>query len=104
VVATKIAPAMTRLRDFLRDRVLPKGRTEKEGLAGLADGDTCYRAAILSHVGLPMSPAELHELGLAQIARTDAEIATLGAKVLGTQSLAETIARLRTDKALYFQS
>ncbi|MGE3761358.1 MAG: DUF885 family protein [Kofleriaceae bacterium] len=104
VVATSIAPAMTRLRDFLRDRVLPQARTEKEGLAGLPDGDACYRATIASHVGLPMTPAELHALGRAEIARTDAEIAALGGKVLGTHSLADTIARLRTDKTLYFTS
>ncbi len=104
VVSTQLAPAMTRLRDFLRDRVLPKARTDKEGLAGLPDGDACYRATILSHVGVPMTPVQLHELGLAQIARTDAEIAALGEKVLGTHSLADTLARLRTDKALYFQS
>ncbi len=104
VVATQIAPAMTKLRDFLRDRVLPKARTTKEGLAGLADGEASYRATILSHVGMPMTPRQLHELGRAQIARTDAEIAALGEKVLGTKSLADTIARLRTDKALYFTS
>jgi uncharacterized protein (DUF885 family) len=104
VVEQAIAPAMTKLRDFLRDRILPNARTEKEGLAGLADGDAAYRATILSHVGLAMTPQELHELGVAEIARTDAEIAALGAKVLGTRSLADTIARLRTDKALYFTS
>lgn len=104
VVGGDIAPAMTRLRDFLRDRVLPKARTEKEGLAGIPEGDACYRAAILSHVGVPMTPAELHAIGLAQIARTDAEITALGAKVLGTRSLSDTITRLRTDKALYFTS
>ena len=45
-------PRSSRLRDFLRDRVLPKARTEREGLAGLPDGDACYRATILNHVGL----------------------------------------------------
>ena len=104
VVATKLVPAMTRLRDFLRDRVLPRARTDKEGLAGLPDGEAAYRAAILSHVGVAMTPAELHALGHAEIARTDAEIAALGAKVLGTTTLADTIARLRSDKALYFTS
>lgn len=104
VIANKIVPAMTKLRDFLRDRVLPKARTEKEGLSGLPNGDACYRATILSHVGVAMTPAELHEVGLREIARTDAAIAALGAKVLGTTSLADTIARLRTDKALYFTS
>ncbi|HET9485076.1 MAG TPA: DUF885 family protein, partial [Xanthomonadales bacterium] len=47
VVATQIVPAVAALRDFLRDRVLPRGRTGKEGLAGLPDGERCYRAAIL---------------------------------------------------------
>lgn len=104
VVREKIAPAMTRLRDFLRDRILPRARTEKEGLAGLPDGEACYRATILSHVGVPMTPQALHQLGLSQIARTDAEIAALGARALGTTSLADTIARLRTDRSLYFTS
>ena len=102
VVAARLRPAFVRLRDFLRDRVLPRARTEKEGLAGLPDGDACYRAAIRTHVGLAMAPAELHALGLAEIARTARELAALGAKVLGTADLASTIAALRTDKALYF--
>ncbi len=103
-VTTRIAPAMVRLRDFLRDRVMPAARTEVEGLAGLPDGERCYRATILNHVGLPMTPDELHALGLAEIARTDREIAALGKQVLGTADLATTIAKLRTDKALYFTS
>jgi uncharacterized protein (DUF885 family) len=104
VVATQIAPAIMRMRDFLRDRVLPKARTGAEGLAGLPDGDVCYRATIVNHVGLPMTPAELHALGLTEIARTDRELAELGKQVLGTPDLAATIAKLRTDPALYFHS
>jgi uncharacterized protein (DUF885 family) len=103
-VATGVEPAIVRLRDFLRDRVLPKARVEREGLAGLPDGEACYRAAILSHVGLPLTPAELHELGTAEIARTDRELAALGAKLLGTRDLASTIARLRDDRTLYFDN
>ncbi len=104
VVATKVAPAVVRMRDFLRDGVLPKARMEKEGLAGLPDGDACYRASIMTHVGLPKTPAELHALGLAEIARTDKEIAELGKRVLGTPTLAATIARLRDDRSLYFDN
>ena len=90
--------------DFLRDAVLPHARGDREGLAGLPDGEACYRAAILLHVGLPRTPAELHALGLAEIARTDREIAQLGRSVLGTADLATTIAKLRDDRALYFGS
>ncbi len=104
VVSTRLVPAFVHYRDFLRNEVMPRARIEKEGLAGLPDGEACYRAAIASHVGLPMSPAQLHQLGLAEIARSDQELAALGAKVLGTPDLAATIAKLRTDKVLYFGS
>ncbi|HEY6033959.1 MAG TPA: DUF885 domain-containing protein [Kofleriaceae bacterium] len=102
VVATAIIPALTRLRDLYRDRLLPHGRGEVEGLASLPDADACYRAAIVFHVGLPLAPQELHDLGRREIARTDKELAELGAKVLGTKDLAATIAKLRTDRELYF--
>ena len=102
VVSMKIEPAVVRMRDFLRDQLLPKARTEKEGLAGLPDGDACYRATILNHVGLPMTPDELHKLGLSEIARTDWEIGELGKKVLGTPDLPGAIRALRDDKKLYF--
>lgn len=104
VVARSVMPAVTRLRDFLRDRVLPRARAEQEGLAGLADGTACYRAAIMSHVGLAIAPDELHAIGLAEIERTDRELAALGKRVLGTADLAATVTRLRDDRALYFQS
>ena len=104
VVTSRIAPAFIRLRDFLRDRVLPAARVEREGLAGLPDGAACYQATIRSHVGLAMSPDELHALGLAEIERTDRELAALGARVLGTPDLASTITRLRTDRTLYFST
>jgi uncharacterized protein (DUF885 family) len=104
VVAERVLPAVRRHRAFLAERVLPQARTGKEGLAGLADGDACYRATIAVHVGLPFAPAELHALGLAEISRTDAEIARLGNQLFGTLDLAATVAKLRSDRALYFDS
>jgi uncharacterized protein (DUF885 family) len=102
VVAKQVLPALVRQRDFLRDRVMPRARTEREGLAGLPDGEASYRAAVLFHVGLALLPDELHAIGRAEIARTDRELAALGQRVLGTPDLAATIARLRSDRALYF--
>jgi uncharacterized protein (DUF885 family) len=104
IVEQEIVPAVVRLRDFLRDTLQPKARTDKEGLAGLPDGDTCYRAAILTHVGIAMTPEELHQLGLAEIARTDQEISDLGKRVFGTFDLQGAIEKLRHDKQLYFAS
>ena len=104
VVIQKIEPAVVRLRDFLRDRVLPVARKDNEGLVGLPDGAACYRAAILTHVGIAMDPKAIHALGLAEIAKTDRDLAELGAKTLGTKDLASTIAKLRTDRSLYFST
>jgi uncharacterized protein (DUF885 family) len=104
VVSKEIVPAIVRMRDFLRDRLIHKARTAREGLATLPDGDACYRASIQSHLGLPMTPQSLHELGLAEIARTDRELAELGKRILGTRDLTSTIAKLREDKALYFST
>jgi uncharacterized protein (DUF885 family) len=103
VIDQRIRPALARYRDFLRDRALPAGRTgADEGLHAIPDGDACYRARILDELGEARTPAELHALGLSEIAKSDARIAELGAKVLGTKDLASTIARLREDHALYF--
>jgi uncharacterized protein (DUF885 family) len=100
-----LRPSIEQLRDFLRDEVLPVARTGKEeGIGALADGDACYRARILGHLGFERTPAELHPLGKDEIARIDRELAALGKKVLGTPDLATTITRLRTDKALYFDT
>jgi uncharacterized protein (DUF885 family) len=102
-VERTIRPALTRYRDFLRDRVLPRARRgADEGLRALPDGDACYLARIRAELGLARTPEELHALGLAEIAKSDQRIAELGARVLGTKDLASTIDRLRTDKTLYF--
>ncbi|HTR49351.1 MAG TPA: DUF885 domain-containing protein, partial [Kofleriaceae bacterium] len=104
VVDLEIRPALARQREFLVSKVLPKARGENEGLAALPDGDACYRATIVNHVGLAMSPQELHALGLAEIGKTDARLVELGGRVLGTRDLASTIAKLRDDHSLYFES
>ena len=104
VVATKVSPALRRYRDFLRARILPRARAGKEGLSGLPGSAECYRAAIEHHIGLAMAPDQLHALGVAEIARSDRAIAELGKQLFGAGDLAATIAKLRSDKSLYFGS
>jgi uncharacterized protein (DUF885 family) len=104
VVTDEVKPALARYRALLADEILPRARTEKEGLAGLPDGATCYRATIREHLGMHRDADDIHQLGLREIARTDQEIAELGARALGTKNLADTIARLRGDRSLYFRT
>jgi uncharacterized protein (DUF885 family) len=59
---------------------------------------------VRAHTTLERDPGELHQLGLDQIASLDRQIAELGQSALGTTSLAQTLERLRSDRALYFRS
>jgi uncharacterized protein (DUF885 family) len=100
-----VRPAMARYRDFLRDSVLPVARAEdKVGVRNVPDGDTCYAAMIRRYTSLELTAQEIHEIGLRETKRIMGEMRALGAKVLATENLEETLTRLRTDPALYFDT
>jgi uncharacterized protein (DUF885 family) len=105
VVADQIRPALARYRDFVRDELIPAARTDdRVGISSLPDGATCYTALIDQYTTLPLSAEDVHARGLAEIERLDEELAALGRKALGTPDLAATLAKLRTDPALFFDT
>jgi uncharacterized protein (DUF885 family) len=98
-----VLPAFRRLRGVLADEILPRARSdEAPGVAGIPGGADAYRDLIRYHTSLPLTPDELHATGLAEVARIDAELESLGGRVLRTSGLADTIARLRGDPSLHF--
>jgi uncharacterized protein (DUF885 family) len=100
-----VKPAFARYRDFLRDKVMPVARPpEKAGLSFLADGADCYRRQIRIQTSLDLSPEELHQLGLAQVAKFRKDLSALGAKALGTGDIAEIQRKLRNDPAMQFKT
>jgi uncharacterized protein (DUF885 family) len=105
IVRDEIEPALVRYRNVVRDELMPFGRTgDQIGVSSLPEGSACYAALIEQHTSLPLSAEEVHARGLAEIERIDEEIATLGAKALGTEDLAATLERLRSDRALFFET
>ncbi len=105
VVAHEIRPALERYARVLKETVAPQARSaEQTGLAALPLGPACYDALILGFTSLPLTAAEVHELGLVEIARIDKEIAALGKKLFGARSLKATLKKLRTDPELYFET
>ncbi|HZJ62705.1 MAG TPA: DUF885 domain-containing protein, partial [Kofleriaceae bacterium] len=103
VITGQLVPAYRRLTDTLEGSVLPVAR-EVAGLAGLAAGPDCYAAEIRRHTTLQITAAELHELGLAEVARIEAEIVALGREVYGVDTLDAVRARLDGDAGQYFRS
>ena len=89
---------------FLETEVLPHARTEGVGLTGLSLGKSCYQATIFRHLGTPTPPIELHRLGLNELKKINAEMASLGQRLFGLNRLKDITKHLRTDPSLYFES
>jgi uncharacterized protein (DUF885 family) len=100
-----LRPALVRHRDLLRDRVLPRARSDEQpGLASMPDGRALYERLIVLHTGLDLTPEELHAFGLKEVARIREEIGRLGGRVLGTGDVEEVQRRLREDPELHFRT
>jgi len=104
-VAEAVRPAFERYRAFLAESVLPAARpSDRPGLMHLPGGREAYDRLILVETSLELAAAEIHETGRREVERVNAEMAALGERALGTSGLPATLARLRSDRALYFTS
>jgi len=56
------------------------------------------------HTSLDLTPAQLHQTGLDEVARINRETTELGAKVFGIDDRKEILQKLRNDHSLYFSS
>jgi len=105
LITEQVKPALQRYAQMLREEILPHARPDdRTGLAALPLGASCYPARIRNFVTMAMDPHEVHDIGLKEIERTDAEMAALGAEALGTEDLASTLKQLREDPKLYFST
>jgi uncharacterized protein (DUF885 family) len=95
-ISTKIRPAVTRLRDFIRDRYLPKARPTV-GLQDMKDGPALYRHLVALSTTTDMTPDQIHRIGLAEVARLHKEMEKVKAQVGFTGTLQQFFEHIRTD-------
>jgi uncharacterized protein (DUF885 family) len=93
-------PAYRKLLDFYRTEYLPKARTTVSAQA-LPDGDAFYRAQIREFTTLDLSPEEIHEIGLKEVARIDDEMRKTMRESGFKGSFEEFLKFLRTDPQFY---
>jgi uncharacterized protein (DUF885 family) len=104
-IAVVLRPAFARYRDVVQKEILPRARDQAHvGLLNIADGPACYQRLIKLHTSLDLTPDQIHQFGLAEVARIRAETETLGGTVLGTRDFAVIQRRLRDDPALHFST
>ena len=80
LIVNQLLPAQQRLNGFLRDVYLPAGRAST-GLGALPNGAAWYLARIKNSTNLPLTPDEVHQLGLKEVARIQQQFADLGPKL-----------------------
>jgi uncharacterized protein (DUF885 family) len=104
-VRDEIYPAFARYRDVIDQRIAPLARGDtRPGVMHVDGGVEAYRVAIRKHTSLHLSPEEIRDLGLAEVARVEHEIQALGRKLFGTDSLAIVQDRLRASAEMHFKT
>jgi uncharacterized protein (DUF885 family) len=68
-----VLPAYRKLLGFIRDEYVPHARTTIAA-RDLPDGDAFYRGQVREYTTTDMNPEQIHQLGLREVARIDAEM------------------------------
>ena len=102
-VADELYPALTRLRDYLKNDYLASAR-DGAGIMYMKGGDKLYRYQIQSTTTLPLTPEEIHETGLKEVARITAEMDKVKDEVGFKGTLHQFFENLRADPKLKAKS
>ena len=95
-----VAPAYTSLLAFMSDEYLVKGRTTLAASA-MPDGQAYYQAMIEKYTTLNLTPQQIHDIGLAEVARIRAEMEATKQRANFNGTMAEFFTFLRTDPQFY---
>ena len=101
-IQNDVIPAYRKLAAFMTDEYAPKGRTEP-GVWALPDGEERYRFAVRKMTTTDLTPDQIHEIGLKQLADTEKEMIAL-AHQLGFADLVSLNEHVRKDRSLYATS
>jgi uncharacterized protein (DUF885 family) len=102
-VVRSVRPGFEAFREALRE-ILPEARPEERcGLSWLDGGNEAYAASLRYFTTTDKSAQEIHDIGLAQVAKLADEYRALGPEVVGTDDLSEIFEAMRTDPKLHFE-
>lgn len=99
-IERSVLPAYRKLLSFIRDEYIPKARTTTAA-RDLPDGDAFYRAQIREFTTTDKSPEEIHQLGLSEVARIDAEMRKTMAESGFKGSFEDFLKFLKSDRQFY---
>jgi uncharacterized protein (DUF885 family) len=101
VYAADVAPAFRRLHAFVVDEYLPRTR-ETIALSALPDGEAWYTFNVRQSTTTGLLPAQIHDLGLREVARIRAEMDRVMASTGYGAGFVRFMEFLRTDRRFFF--
>lgn len=95
-ILADVYPAYRKLRAFLADEYLPAAR-ESVGLSQMKGGPGLYRLLVRENTTLDLDPDAIHQLGLGEVARIQAEMEQVKTEMGFSGPLRDFFDHLRTD-------
>ncbi len=102
-IAARVLPAYARLRQFFVAEYAPRAR-RTIGARDLPDGERYYAALVRFFTNLEVTPREVHETGLREVARIHREMEGVIAQTGFHGDFAAFLEFLRTDPQFYARS
>jgi len=100
VLRDVVAPEYAKLLAFMRDEYLPGTRTTLAA-AALPDGEVFYKAMIEKFTTLDLTAQQIHDMGIAEVARIQAEMEVVKQRSGFNGSMESFFRFLRTDAQFY---
>jgi uncharacterized protein (DUF885 family) len=97
-----VRPAYRKLGTFVSQDYAPHGRSEY-GVWALPNGDAIYRFSVHQQTTSDKTPAKIHAIGLAEVARIEGEMLKI-AKARGYKDLPSFRAALKKDPSVHAKS
>ena len=99
-IRDEVIPAYARLLAFFRNEYMPQARTTLAAEA-LPDGKAFYQQQIHEYTTLDLSPDQIHQIGLDQVAKIHAQMLAVIKDTDFKGTFAEFLTFLRTDPQFY---
>ncbi|HSP83388.1 MAG TPA: DUF885 domain-containing protein [Gillisia sp.] len=99
-IKTNVIPQFKRIKNFFEKEYYPKAR-ESVGVSAIPNGREYYQNRLNFYTTLDLSAEEVHQIGLDEVARINAEMKKIIEEVEFSGSFEDFIHFLRTDEQFY---
>lgn len=104
LLTESVLPAYQALAHFIETSYLPQTRTDSYGLSALPQGQEWYAFAVKKQTSTALTADEIHQLGIAEVARIQQEIQQIMAEMEFSGSLSDFFVFTRDDPSFHYSS